>query len=87
MPAIYSGLSGRLRSGGRVIAELDGWTAEQAGERSLRVTAPAPRRDAFWWEHWDAAKLVLDLDFGRTGLRGPAVMESDDPLVAVVELE
>lgn len=83
----YRGKSGRLRSGGRVIADLAAWTAEPSGESGLRVRAGECERDAFWWEHRDAARLVLDLDYGRAGLRGPAAIESDDPLVVVVELE
>lgn len=87
MSATYSGSTGRLRSGGRVIAELTGWTAEHVDERSLRVAVADYRPDPFWWEHRDAGRLVLDLDFGRTGLRGPAVIESETPLVAVVTIE
>lgn len=87
MSCTYRGRSGRLRSGGRVIAEVIGWTAEPVGPAGLRVRAGEFRRDAFWWEHRDASRLVLDLDYGRAGLRGSATIESDDPLIVVVDLE
>ena len=87
MGFVIRGRFGRLRSGARTVAELDGWEAEPTGEATLRVRAKDCRPDGFWWEHRNAGRLALDLDFGRDGLRGPAVIESDDPLIVVVTTE
>jgi hypothetical protein len=75
------GRTGVLRSGSRVVTELVGWRAESFPDGTLRVHPYHHEPDPYWWEHHDGSWLVLDLDFGRDGLRGPATIVASEPLV------
>lgn len=81
-----TGRSGRLKSGSRVVTEIAGWEAQAVGGGRLRVAVTAHEPDPFWWEHHDPARLRLDLDFGREGLRGPAELLSSAPLTLIMTL-
>jgi len=84
--AVISGRTGLLRSGSRVVTEFSVWTAEPVGDR-LRVTVASHEPDPYWWEHHGGRGLVIELDLGRTPLRGPAAIVASDPLVIDFEEE
>jgi hypothetical protein len=86
MQFAIKGTSGRLLVGSRTAAQLNDWQAEPAAEHELRVRAPHAEIDPFWMAN-HGGRLMAALDFGRKGIRGPAIIESDNPLVVVVTYE
>lgn len=81
-----SGSGGRLKSGSRTVTEVGAWTAQALGNGCLRVQVTQHTPDPFWWEHHDPARLKLDLDFGREGLRGPVEVVSPNPLTLILTI-
>lgn len=79
------GRTGRLHAGGRFVAALGPWHGtDLPGHRRLRVVVSEVRRDPVrWGQH--TAPLVADLDVGPQVWRGPATVESEEPLVLIVE--
>lgn len=79
------GLAGRLHAGGRFVAALGPWHGtDLPGWRRMRVAVASSRRDPVrWGQH--SAPLVVDLDVGSQVWRGTATVESEGPLVLIVE--
>ena len=79
------GRTGRLRSGCRPVATLGPWVGtDLPGWRRMRVVVSASRRDPVrWGQH--TAPLVADLDVGSQVWRGTATVETEEPLVLIVE--
>jgi hypothetical protein len=79
------GRTGRLRSGCRPVAALGPWHGtDLPGRRRMRVAVSESRRDPVrWGQH--TAPLVVDLDVGSQVWRGTATIESEEPLVLIVE--
>lgn len=79
------GRTGRLRSGSRPVATLGPWHGtDLPGWRRMRVVVSDSRRDPVrWGQH--TAPLVADLDVGSQVWRGTATIESEEPLVLIVE--
>lgn len=81
------GRGGLLRRGGRVVTELGRWSAEALPDGTLRITAHEHDPDPYWWERREGGGLVLDLDFGRDGIRGAAELVASDPPVIDIRQE
>ena len=79
------GLAGRLHVGGRFVAALGPWHGtDLPGRRRMRVAVSSSRRDPVrWGQH--TTPLVVDLEVGSQVWRGTATVESEEPLVLIVE--
>ena len=67
-----------------MIAEFRDWRAEHIDDTNLRVRADLTFSDQFWMEN-HGGNVSCELDYGRDGLRGPATLESTEPLVLVFD--
>lgn len=82
----FTGLTGRLLSGTRIVSSFQQWSAQSLPEGAgTRIAVHQHQPDPVWWADLNPARLKIELDVGRTIWYSRAALISEEPLVLTIE--